>query len=115
SLGRWLYILRSGIARRVWKHRWLALTLAETIQYKKSLKIFQKFSVQTKLVLIEGKTFYFEHRFVRKKELVALGYSSGLLKGARGVAPAQEIFATEKIPELPSVPSEFQKWVQSLA
>ncbi|MBI2067864.1 MAG: thioesterase family protein [Deltaproteobacteria bacterium] len=111
DLGRIDIILRSGLVRMVLKKKWRPLVGMQTIRYKKSLRLFQKFQLKTKILCWDEKWFYFEQRFERNGELIAIGHIKGLLRGPKGNVPTTEIIASLKEPvKSPPMPDFISKW-----
>jgi acyl-CoA thioesterase FadM len=94
DLGRFDYIIRSGVFAPMRRRRWMPLVGSETIRFRRSLAPFQRYQLRTRLVYWDEKWFFFEQRFTARGELVASGMVKGLLRGREGnVAPAQALAA----------------------
>jgi len=64
-------MLRSGMATPLRKHGIYPVVAAETIRFRRSLKLFQAFEVETVVLGWDEKAFLIQHRFVRRGELMA--------------------------------------------
>ncbi|MBI2082239.1 MAG: thioesterase family protein [Deltaproteobacteria bacterium] len=80
DLGRFDIILRTGIGRLSLKNKWMPLVGYVSIQYKKPLRFFQRYQLQTRLIAWDEKWFYLEQRFVRKGQLFARGLVKGIFR-----------------------------------
>jgi acyl-CoA thioesterase FadM len=58
DLGRVDAMLRSGLAAKLRERSWYPVVAAETILFKKSLTLFQKFDVETQLLGWDSKAFF---------------------------------------------------------
>ena len=64
-------MLRSGVATQMWHNGLYPVVAAETIRFRRSLKLFQVFEVETTVIGWDDKAFIIQHRFLRREELVA--------------------------------------------
>lgn len=65
-------LIRAGIWEAMKKRNVYPVMAGETIQFRKSLKPFQKYEILSKTLGWDNKFFYVEHRFISRKELYAL-------------------------------------------
>jgi len=77
DLGRIDMMFRTGMYSCVTKNGWYPVVTAETLRFKKSLKLFQKFNMHTQVVGWDEKSFYIEQSFWVEGTL----YASGVVKG----------------------------------
>ena len=64
-------MLRSGVGARLRKHGIYPVVAAETIRFRRSLKLFQAFEVETTVIGWDEKALLIQHHFLRRGELVA--------------------------------------------
>lgn len=87
-------LLRSGVGRRLWRTGFYPVVAAETIRFRRSLKLFQVFEVETAIIGWDEKAFIIQHRFLRGEELIAEAVvRSRFLKRGGGSVGSSEILA----------------------
>lgn len=64
-------LLRSGFARLVRRAGYYPVVAAETIRFRRSLKLFERFRVDTRVLGWDEKAFVLEHRFMLGDTLAA--------------------------------------------
>jgi len=77
DLARFDSLIRSGIMEVIKGHQCFPVVIAETIQFKKSLKLFDKFQIKTKLIGWDDKSFYIRHTFICHQKVYAVGIIKG--------------------------------------
>ncbi len=60
DLGRNDLAIRSGLAKKLLKHRWGLVVAGSTIQYRKRVRLFDKVTIKTQLVAVDERWFYIE-------------------------------------------------------
>lgn len=96
DLNRVDLFIRSGLARIMVQRGWMPIISEHTMNYRKSLGVFQRFSATMHLTHWDERYFYMTHHFKIKDKIVAEGTSKGVLKGKHGVvAPAEVIAAMQ--------------------
>lgn len=73
DLGRFDALVRSGIWRTIRARRWTGVISDETISFRKSLKLGQRYSVESKIIGFDERAVYFEHRIVSQGDVYARG------------------------------------------
>lgn len=92
DLGRVDLMRRSGIWDTLTRKGWYPVVVAETVTFRRSLELWQRFELQTRLVGVDEQAVYLEQRFVRDGELVARGWVRGrFLRRSGGTVPAAEL------------------------
>lgn len=71
DLGRTDLMLRSGFAKKIKDAGWYPVVAGQTISYKRSLKLWQSFEVQTRMLGIDERSSYLEQTFVSRGEVYA--------------------------------------------
>lgn len=73
DFGRWDMIFRNGVFDKATKNGWYSVVAGETIKFKKSLELWDKFQIETQIMGYDDKYFFIQQRFLRKGELCATG------------------------------------------
>jgi len=117
DLGRWDLLTRTGMAGAMKRHGWYGVVSAETITFRKSLQLWQRFDVESRLIGHDEKSIYLEHRAVVDGEIYARAIiRSRMLKRSGGTLSHDELFAAVGRPEgLPEVEQWVLDWVESSA
>lgn len=84
DLGRFDLMQRSGCWRRVRELKWTPVVSAETISFRKSVKLWQRFTIESRIIGLDAKAIYFEQRVVVKGEIYARGYIATRFVSAKG-------------------------------
>ncbi|MDJ1369800.1 acyl-CoA thioesterase [Gulosibacter molinativorax] len=95
DLGRVNLLARTGLDKVLSAQGIYAVVASNTMTYRKSLKLFQAFDIESRFIGTDDRNFYIEQRFVVNDEL----YARGIIKGRlikKGVGPL-------KVPELNEV------------
>jgi acyl-CoA thioesterase FadM len=71
DLGRLDLVLRSGLWRIVWRHRWSPMLGTAAIRYRRELRLGRRFTLETRLAYWTGSTIVFEQTFLREGEVAA--------------------------------------------
>jgi acyl-CoA thioesterase FadM len=77
DLGRMDLMLRSGTWQALKRKGWYPVAASVTITYRRSLRLGQKYELQTKVIGFDEKAMYVQQRFVRDNEV----YVEGLMRG----------------------------------
>jgi hypothetical protein len=80
--------------------------VAENVTFRKSLELWQSFTLESKVIGWTDEAFYFEQRFVVKGEIYARAVVRiRFLKRSRGIVTPEDIFSvtpwTGPVPKLP--------------
>jgi YbgC/YbaW family acyl-CoA thioester hydrolase len=111
DLGRFDLILRSKLREMIGRQKWNPLVATVSIRYKKSLKVFQAFTLNTKIVAWDERWFFLEQTFVRDHQVYAHAWVRGLFYGSQGRVPTKFILKAlgESRPS-PPVPDSLKAW-----
>jgi YbgC/YbaW family acyl-CoA thioester hydrolase len=103
---------RSGLAGVVKSRGWYPVVVAQTIQYKRSLKLFERFEIVTRVLAWNEKAILLEHRFERAGETVAYGLiRARFLSRAGGTVSINDLIAVAGSPPPPiDVPEYALRW-----
>lgn len=71
DLARTDMIIRSGMLRGIFKRRWYPVVAGETIRFKRPLKLFQQYEIESEVVCWDHRAFYIVQTFTRNEAFVA--------------------------------------------
>lgn len=92
DLARVDLIVRSGMWDKLRSMGHYPIVEAQTIRYRKSIQVFQRFKIVTQVVGWDEKSFFVRQTFMRGNEMVAEAVVKGrFLKKARGTVPPADI------------------------
>lgn len=91
DLGRTELILRNGIARQVLRHKWQPVVSGTTMRFKRAIRPFQSFTLESRALYWDDKGFYIEQRFVDGGKTLALGVVKAVFVGPDGIVRPDEI------------------------
>lgn len=91
DLGRYDLMARSGFWKATRQAGWHPVVQAEQITFRKSVTFWTKFQIHTKLIGVDDRCFYIEHRVVVDGEIYVRAYVAGRLIGPNGPVTIDEI------------------------
>ncbi len=91
DLGRIDLIWRTGMGEIAKKKRWFPLAGSIHIQYRKSLRPFQTYVLQTRILGWDKQWFYLEQYFMSGSKEIARGVVRGLFRSRHRSLPTQEL------------------------
>ncbi len=92
DFGRWDMIFRNGVFDAAKKNGWYSVVAGETIKFKKSLELWNKFQIETEIIGYDDKYFFIQQKFVRDGDLMATGLVKvRFLKRKGGTISTQEV------------------------
>lgn len=91
DLARVDLIKRIGMSEVFKRHGIYAVVASNTMTYRKSLNLFQAFTIESRLIGTDERNFYIEQRFVVSGEIYARGIVRGrlLVKGSGSIKVAE--------------------------
>ena len=104
-------LARTGLLEHVIRARWKPMVGAVWITYRRSLPVFSRFWLSSRLVCWDERWFYIEQTFEGRQGLAAVGWVKGVLRDSRGTVAPQ--VAIEKVaPGLvsPPMPEAIETW-----
>lgn len=117
DLGRIDYITRNGMLKLFHNKGWYPLIGAATIKYRRSLQLFQRYELHTKMIGWNENYFYFEQHFVRDEKAWATGMVRALIKERKTKrnVPMTEVFEALGINnfEKENIPERVRIWEES--
>ncbi len=109
DLARFEMIRRRGIWTDLQAKGWYPIVAGTTINYRKSLGLWQKYQIETRLSGLDGSDIYAEQRFVVRGEIYAqLFVRIRFLARSGGRAPIDELAALWGVDPVSSTP---QQWL----
>ena len=91
DLGRTDLLIRTGLGRIVMKNRWSPVLASTSIRWRKSLLLFQKYTVHTRLASWDEKWFYLDQKVVRNNRVVAHALQKAIFVGKEGAVHTQKV------------------------
>lgn len=117
DLGRLDLLSRSGMWAKLTKKGWYPVVVAETISFRKSLTLWQKFTVESRVLGFDDKAVYLEQRCVVDGEIYARAYIRGrfLKRGGGTVSIAELVDTVGHVPADLILPDWLHEWGQTTA
>jgi acyl-CoA thioesterase FadM len=105
-------LLRSGRAGALRARGFYPVVAAETIRFRRSLKLFQRFETETQIVGWDEKALLLRHRFIRGAETVAEAFVRWrFLRRGGGTVPSDEVLeALGHAGPSPQLPAWIDAW-----
>lgn len=115
DLGRFDLLVRTGMMGAMRRHGWYAVVSAETVTFRKSLRLWQRFDVESRLIGHDDRAIFLEHRVVRDREIYArVVVRARMVKRSGGTLSHDELFATIGRPEgVPEVDDWIHDWADA--
>ncbi len=112
DFGRWDMIFRNGSFDLTKKNGWYTVVAGETIRFKRSLQLWDKFTMKTKIIGHDNKYFFVQQKFFCKGKEMATGLVKiRFLKQKGGTVSTNEVLTAFNIPEQLS-PELSRDWAQ---
>jgi len=86
-------LARAGLLEHIVRSRWQPLVGAVWMTYRRSLPLFARFTIASRLVCWDERWFYIEQTFSSREGLVAVGWVKGILRDAHGSVAPQSVLA----------------------
>lgn len=117
DLGRWDLLVRTGMLDVMKRNDWYAVVSSETITFRKSLELWQRFDVESRMIGHDDKAIYLEHRAVVDGEVYARAIiRSRMLKRSGGTLSHEELFAAVGRPDgIPEIDEWMHEWAAATA
>lgn len=108
DLARFDLMQRSGSWRKVRRLKWQPVVSAETIAFRKSVKLWQDFTIESRIIGLDSKAIYFEQRVVVDGEIYARAYIATRFVSQEGPVTLERI-----IQEFGAPPAELElpEWI----
>lgn len=120
DLGRYDLMARSGMWKGAKERGWHPVVQAEQITFRRSVTFMTKFEIHTRLIGMDDRCFYIEHRAVVDGEIYVRAVVAGRLVGKQGPVSNEEIAEMiedlgHQMPEDFTVSEELAQWRRSSA
>ncbi|GEM_PF-51028 len=114
DLGRFDLLIRTGIWDAMNAQGWYAVVASETVTFRKSLELWQRFTVESRLYGHDDTAVYQIHRAVVDGEVYAEAIvRARFLRRTGGVVPMEELFeALHRPDDLPPLPEWVRAWAE---
>lgn len=111
DLGRFDLMVRSGVWAKMRRSGWSPVVAGETISFRKSLTLGQRYSIESKIIGFDDRAIYFEQRMVSDGEIYVRAYIATRLVSKAGPVPLADIFAEfGESPADLSLPEWIHQW-----
>lgn len=109
DLGRFDLMVRSGVWTRMRRRGWGPVVASETITFRKSLQLWQQYSIETRIIGLDTKAIYFEQRMVADGEIYASAFIA-----TRLVAKGKPVSLDDIMQEFGTPPADLAlpSWIQ---
>lgn len=113
DLARMDYMIRAGAFSKISARGWYPVVASEMIRFRRSLALFQKFELRTRLISWDDKYLYLEHKFVSNGEVMALGMIRARFLSKKGgaVSPQELMVALDLNLSAPQFPNYLKEWL----
>ncbi|WP_159603492.1 thioesterase family protein [Agromyces humi] len=121
DVARFDMLVRNGVWGAFRAKGWYPVVASETITFRKSLSLWQRFTIESKLVGYDDKAVYMEQRFVRpgpdgEAEVYAQGFiRARFLRKTGGTVPVSELIAEFGAIEGQGIPEWIERWGADVA
>lgn len=117
DLGRFDLLIRTGIWDAFAQRRWYAVVASSTITFRKSLGLWQRFEIESRLMGHDDKSVYLMHRAVVDGEVYTeMIVRARFLKRSGGIVTHEELFeAVGRPDDLPEIDPWVHEWASASA
>ena len=112
DLGRIDLMIRTGVARWMWRQKWTPVVGSETMRFKRALPPFQAYRLRTRVLCWDERWVFLEQRFeTQAGELVALGIVKAVLTAQRRtMRPKEALKIMGMLRRSPAMPPAVKAW-----
>jgi acyl-CoA thioesterase FadM len=112
DLGRIDFLLRIGLGKVFFKHRWQPLIGGTLIHYRFGLRPFETFEIVTRVECWDEKWFYFDQKIEAYKGVAAVAVAKGLVRDRNGTVSPQQILQSVNLRQSsPPCPESISRWL----
>ncbi|MFF2370422.1 acyl-CoA thioesterase [Agromyces sp. NPDC058110] len=121
DVARFDMLVRNGVWRLMREKAWYPVVASETITFRKSLELWDRFTIESRITGYDDKAVYLEQRFVRPgadgaPEIYAQGFiRARFLRKAGGVVPVSELIEVFGAPASGGLPEWIERWGADVA
>lgn len=91
EMGRLDLMIRTGFMKHARKNGWYVPLASISVQFRRSVKRFQKLQLKTQIIYWDEKWVYLKHRIVRNGKLISVALAKGTVKKGRDRIPFETI------------------------
>lgn len=112
DIGRFDLLTRSGVWELFKAQGWYPVVVSETVTFRRSLMLWQRFRVESRVLGFDDRAVYVEQRFVAHGEIYAQAFiKARILRKTGGTVPITELLdSLGSVPEQVAVPEWVQRW-----
>lgn len=115
DLGRIDYMRRTGLLRQLNRNRWYPVITLSSMRFRRSLELWQRFTIETRFLGHDDTTMFVEQRFLRRGETVARAVvGARFLKKGGTVHPHELLALTGYTEALPALPDWVKAWSEAV-
>jgi acyl-CoA thioesterase FadM len=116
DLGRFDLMVRAGIWDRMRRRGWTPVVSGETIAFRKSLQLWQPYTIETRIIGLDSKAIYFEQRMVAGGEIYARAHiATRLVHKGRPVSQEDILAEFGAPPASMDLPEWIHEWRENNA
>jgi len=117
DLGRLDLLLRNGAIRHVMAQKWYPVLASCHIRFRRSLNLFQRFEIRTRIVTWDEKWIYLEQRILREGDVALHAYLKGVfIARAGGSVPVTRLLELMGVKQdAPAMPAGLAAWKEAEA
>jgi acyl-CoA thioesterase FadM len=121
DVARFDMLVRNGVWAIMRERGWYPVVASETITFRKSLSLWQRFTIESRILGFDDKAVYVEQRFVRpgpggEPEVFAQGFIRGrFLRRTGGTVPVPELIEAFGAVEGDGLPEWIERWGADVA
>ncbi|RXZ47148.1 thioesterase [Agromyces binzhouensis] len=115
DVARFDMLVRNGVFGLMREKGWYPVVASETITFRKSLQLWQRFTIESRLIGYDERAVYVEHRLVRpdasgEPEIYARAFiRARFLRKAGGTVPVSELM---EVFGTPPADDELPEWIE---
>lgn len=116
DLGRFDLMVRAGIWDKMRRRGWSPVVSGETIAFRKSLQLWQRYTIETRIIGLDSKAVYFEQRMVADGEIYARAHiATRLVSKGRPVGQEEIVAEFGAPPASMELPGWIHEWRENNA
>lgn len=115
DLGRFDFLVRTGLIKLIWTEKWRPVIGSTMVSYLKSLKLYEKFTISTKVVFFDDKWFYLEHLLKKNNELMSRAFVKCLFLQKGQKIATQDLLKALHCDDIPTLtpPQALMSWLKA--
>lgn len=106
DLGRIDLMVRTGLAKSILDHKWMPVVGMINISYRRSLHLWNRFELRTRIIYWDEKWFYIVQEFRNQDHIYARALVKGGLRDREGLVSTGKILAALGADSHPPQPTE---------